>query len=66
MLVTVPSCSAVRWFLAGYPEGSAEKVGVAFRSLYYRHNIEQRMTAMIFHMAYSSTSWGWLGVPFFS
>ncbi|KAI8296476.1 putative beta-galactosidase B [Colletotrichum sp. SAR 10_98] len=50
--------------IAGYPDGCADTVGADFRNLYYRHNIDQRMTAFILYMTYGGTSWGWLGVPF--
>ncbi|KAF4920528.1 putative beta-galactosidase B [Colletotrichum viniferum] len=50
--------------IAGYPNGCADTVGADFRNLYYRHNIDQRMTAFILYMTYGGTSWGWLGVPF--
>ncbi|KAJ9144491.1 Glycosyl hydrolase family 35 [Pleurostoma richardsiae] len=50
--------------LTGFPDGCADTVGLEFRNLYYRHNIDQRVTAIMSYMTYGGTSWGWLGVPF--
>ncbi|KAK2751218.1 putative beta-galactosidase b [Colletotrichum kahawae] len=50
--------------LTGYADGCADTVGADFRNLYYRHNIDQRMTAFILYMTYGGTSSGWHGVPF--
>lgn len=50
--------------LTGYPDGCADTVGVEYRNLYYRHNIDQRITAMMSYMTFGGTSWGWLAVPF--
>lgn len=41
---------------AGYPNGCADTVGADFRNLYYRNNIDQRMTAFILYMTYGGTS----------
>lgn len=48
----------------GYPDGCANTVGPEFRNIYYRHNVDQRMTVMMLYMTYGGTSWGWFGVPF--
>lgn len=50
--------------LTGYPDGCVDQVGVEFRNIYHRNNIEERITAMSLYMTYGGTNWGWLGVPF--
>ncbi|KAJ5832920.1 beta-galactosidase B [Penicillium riverlandense] len=50
--------------LTGFPDGCADTVGLEYRNIYYRHNIDQGLTAIMSYMTYGGTNWGWLGVPF--
>ncbi|KAF3017177.1 hypothetical protein E8E14_011982 [Neopestalotiopsis sp. 37M] len=45
-------------------ESCEESVGPDFRNVYYRHNIDQKISAQIMYMFAGGTNWGWIGVPF--
>lgn len=45
-------------------ESCEDSVGPDFRNVYYRHNIDQKMSAQIMYMFAGGTNWGWIGVPF--
>lgn len=42
----------------------ADSVGPDFRNVYYRHNIDQKISALMLYMVAGGTNWGWIGVPF--
>lgn len=41
-----------------------EPMGPEFRNLFYRHNIDQKVTAMILYTLFGGTNWGWMAAPF--
>lgn len=41
-----------------------EPMGPEFRNLFYRHNIDQKVTAQILYTLFGGTNWGWMAAPF--
>ncbi|KAH7060381.1 glycoside hydrolase superfamily [Macrophomina phaseolina] len=41
-----------------------EPMGPEFRNLFYRHNIDQKVTAMVLYTLFGGTNWGWMAAPF--
>ncbi|GME39701.1 Glycoside hydrolase family 35 [Neofusicoccum parvum] len=41
-----------------------EAMGPEFRNIFYRHNIDQKVTAMVLYTLYGGTNWGWMAAPF--
>lgn len=41
-----------------------EPMGPEFRNIFYRHNIDQKVTAMVLYTLFGGTNWGWMAAPF--